>query len=226
MNLKSILFFLLLSFSVFSQKQFEFDYMLIYDFKSDESSESEEMVFLTNSKDNSYNILLISKKENWSVSMNHKDFVSMPFELPKLQLESLKVLTLNCDLIRSTGDYNKEKIDKNYKFIDVEPVDIDGFLYETFALKLVDSKKEKKKKEPTFYYCIEKNTDFHLPILLNSVINVNYFEEKSVPNGIAKEMYLVSYVKKEKTSIFKLKDILKIHKTVLLPKDCEVYLNK
>lgn len=52
------IFFLFLMFAMFSsgysQKNYSFDYMLVYSFKSSDASKIEEIVFYTNSKDNGY----------------------------------------------------------------------------------------------------------------------------------------------------------------------------
>ncbi|RZK08010.1 MAG: hypothetical protein EOO46_14435 [Flavobacterium sp.] len=217
MKYKFLVCLLLLSFSAFCQKEFVFDYMILYNYQEDEDAEIKEKVFLTNSNDNTYFASFFLKDDEWHMLFSSQKYVSF-FNITKEQFKS--EIILPCDLVKVTSDkFNKDHA-KDYHFITAESKLIQGNYYKTYALKSVDLKREKRKKIATFYYCIESDTEFHLPILLNEIVSANYFEEKPAINGLAKEMYFISYDEQKKTNIYSLKEIVKNEMTIIVPEEC------
>lgn len=98
---------------------------------------------------------------------------------------------------------------------------MNGEYHPFYILKSIDPKREKRKRLPVFYYYIENNTEFHLPILSHSTAYEEWELERNIPNGIAKEMFYLDYKKIEKKDIYVLRNISKIDKVFIVPKECD-----
>lgn len=217
-------FFLFLALTLFSsgysQKNYSFDYMLVYDFKSNDTSKVEEIVFYTNSKDNSYFLRAFRKDSlQYSVVFIVHDKISSKVVFPKDKLNSPKI-TLDCKFISMRSYAFKYQTD-NYEFINKKYALMEGEYHPFYILKSNNPKRERKKKLATFYYYLENNTEFHLPLLEHETAYEEWKLEKNIPNGIPKEMYYLGFGKEEMYMLYRLKKIVKIDKLLIIPKECD-----
>lgn len=88
------IFFLSLMVAVFSfgysQKNYTFDYKLVYDFKLTDTSKVKEVFFYTNSKDNSYILRVYDTDSlNYSVYFRDQSGIYCDFKVPKNEFSQL-----------------------------------------------------------------------------------------------------------------------------------------
>jgi len=224
------LFFLFLTLSVFSsgysQKKYAFDYMLVYDFKMNDTSKVKEVFFYTNSKDNSYFLRVYEKDSlNFSVYFKDQNEIYSDFQSSKSEFIKLSQIVLGCDFFRTWHNPFKYQTN-NYEFINKEYALMDGEYHPFYVFKSNNPKKEKKKKLATFYYYLENNTEFHLPLLEHETAYEEWKLERNIPNGIPKEMYYLGFGKEEIFMLYKLKGIVKIDKMLVIPKECEYIISR
>lgn len=198
--MKLCLFLLLCSFSVFAQKIYTFDYKITYDYKLNDSSKLSEVIYYTNSKDNSYILKIVEKDSlNFEFTFNDNNGIYFKSLFDKKQLENTEDFLLDCEVVKFFFNPYKYQTD-NYSFQNMKYALMEGEYYPFYILKSIDPKREKRKKLPVFYYYIENNTEFHLPILNHSTAYEEWKLERNIPNGIAKEMFYLDYKKTKKTS--------------------------
>lgn len=90
-----------------------------------------------------------------------------------------------------------------------------------YVFKCNNPKKEKRKKLATEHFIVEKNTSFHLPILTFATSYEEWKLEKNIPNGIPKQMYMVTYKEKKLFLFYELKRYAKINKYIIIPDECD-----
>ncbi len=206
--------------SGYSQKKYAFDYMLVYDFKFNDTSKVKEVFFYTNSKDNSYLLRIYEKDSlNCSISFKDQNGIQSKFESPRNKFLQLSKINLSCEFIRNLYNPFKYQTD-NYEFINKKYALMEGEYHPFYILKSNNPKREKKKKLATFYYYLENDTEFHFPLLEHETAYEEWKLERNIPNGIPKEMYYLSYGKVEILMLYKLKRIVKIDKILTIPEDC------
>lgn len=218
------LFFLFLMLTVFSsgysQKKYAFDYMLVYDFKMNDTSKVKEVFFYTNSQDNSYFLRVYEKDSlNYSIYFRDQKGFYSDFGSPRNEFLQLSKTVLTCDFLRILDNHFKYQTD-NYEFKNKEDTLVGNEYHPFYIFKSNNPKQEKKKKLATTYYYLENNTEFHLPLLEHDTAYEEWKLEKNIPSGIPKEMYYLSYSKEEIFMHYKLKRIIKIEHTMLFLGDC------
>jgi len=221
MNYKILLFLIVfISIPSYSQKKYLFDYMMEYDLKDTDTSKVRKEIILTNSKDNSY-ILRVFEKDssNFDLIFFDQNGIYSKSILDKKSFSRAEFITLNCGVVSGYGNPYKYQT-KNYDFINKSDTIIEGQHYSHYFLKSNKPKKEKRKKLATEHFIIEKNTSFHLPILEFSTTYEEWKLEKNIPNGIPKEMFLLSFNKKKYSFFHKLKQYARINKYVTIPEEC------
>ncbi len=220
--MKLLLFFLLISTGLFSQKKYSFDYLIEYDFQENEKSRVKKRYILTNSKDNTYDLLV------WqSSAKNINIFFCVDLEgirilkhIPARDLFSNEKLFINCnDYIvgRISSIYN----DKKYRFT----VHRDSMMLtdtlQHYQMDIISKKLKKQYKFGTSHYLVEKETQFHLPLMRFSEKFDARITSKNIPNGIANEMYTINDFRHTKEYHYKLVNYVKIEKEIIISNHCE-----
>ena len=87
-------------------------------------------------------------------------------------------------------------------------------------MESIKPKRTKKGKLGTEVYIVDKETQFHLPILNFSTAYEEWKTERDLPNGIFYEKYFIDYyglLDSKETLI----NIWKIDKKIVINKDCD-----
>ncbi|GAA4962584.1 hypothetical protein [Algibacter aquimarinus] len=180
----------------FSQKQYEFDYLIEYKHTFYNDSLTEKTIsryYLTNAKKNSY-LAVITNLDSLNYQMDFKDENGLSFNVNFLKSDLIKAELINveCDYIWKYRNPYKFRI-KEYDFFNLKDTLINGIVYARYKLTSIKPKKEKRKKLGTEIYIIDKNTKFHLPVLYFSTAYEEWRSKKNIPNGIFKERLLFEY---------------------------------
>jgi hypothetical protein len=222
MKYKILLFLIvLIGIPSFGQKKYLFDYMMEYYRKDTDTSKVKKEYILTNSKDNSYTLTLYEKDSlNFNLFFLDQNGIYSKSILDKKSFSRAEFVTLNCGVVSGYGNPYKYQT-KNYDFINKSDTIIDGQHYFHYFFKSNKPKKEKRKKLATEHFIVEKNTSFHLPILTFATSYEEWKLEKNIPNGIPKQMYMVTYKEKELFLFYELKRYAKINKYIIIPEECD-----
>jgi hypothetical protein len=206
--------------SIFGQKKYSFDYALVYDFQLNENTKVEKRILITNSNDNSY-ILEVTEKDslNYTVAFSDQNGHYSKTVLSRSDFFKAETISLACEVVRAYKNPYKYQVE-NYDFHLANDTLIEGNSYSRYFFKSNKLKKEKKKKLATLFFVLEKNTNFHQPVLLHPTSYEEWKLEKNIPNGIPKLFYFTSYKTKKIVSKYTLTHYIKIDKYILISKDC------
>ena len=217
------LLFLLFTISQFSfgQKKYSFDYAIQYNFQTSDTPKVQNRFYLTNSKDNSY-VLWVTEED----SLNYKLFfidqngIASTTYLNRKDFFRAETIYLKCDFVTRYSNPFKNQTN-NYDFINQKDTLINNISYPLYIIKSNKPKREKRKKLATIHFIVEKNTAFHLPILLDATPYEEWKKEKNIPNGIAKQIYSIDYSEKKMFYTFNLVGYTKIEKFLIVPDECD-----
>jgi hypothetical protein len=227
--------FILISTYCFSQKQYEFDYLLEYEMtfykdsiknqKFRKEDQTIKKYYFTNSKKNNYSAV-ITELDSLNYKMIFKDekgiFSAVTFL--KSDLNKAEFINIGCKSVTRYKNPFKYQT-KNYDFFKLNDTIIDGKNYWMYKLESIKPKRVKRKKLGTEFYIIDKGTLFHLPVLTFSTAYEEWKKEGNLPNGIFQQKYFIDYfgqlVIKEK-----LINYWKINKKIVITNDCDYTENK
>jgi hypothetical protein len=219
---RKLLFFLCFLYSILSigQRKYFFDYFIEYDFQSSETENRKKVFLLTNSKDNSYYIRVFEKDSlTYNVYFLDSNGIFSTAYIDKKDFLAAETISLKCNFITHFSNPFKYQVD-NYHFENKNDTIIDKESFKYYILKSNNPKREKRKKLAVNHYVVERNTEFHLPILVNFVTALEEYKvDNIIPNGIAKVLYIKSFYKK-KLGIYSLNYFVKINKFLIVPKEC------
>lgn len=212
----------------FSQKRYEFDYLIEYKrtfYKDSLTEKTISRFYLTNSKKNSY-LAVITNSDSLNYQMDFKDENGLTFNVNflKSDLNKAEFINAECGYISKYRNPYKFRI-KEYDFFNLKDTLINGIEFARYKLTSIKPKKEKRKKLGTEIYIIDKNTKFHLPVLYSPTAYEEWKSKKNVPNGIFKERLLFDYygnlsVKEEMIGYHK------INKTIIIDEKCDYTQNE
>lgn len=225
-----LIIFLLTSVFCFSQKQYEFDYLVDYELtiygdstNSRNNPIKEKTIkrfFLTNSKKNNY-LAVVTELDSLNYQMDFKDENGLSFNVIflKSDLNKAEFINIDCQYVRKYNNLNKFRI-KEYDFFNINDTIINGNEYERYKLTSIKPKKKKRKKLATEYYIIDNETEFHLPIFYFPTAYEEWKSKKNVPNGIFKERYLID-INGNINLKEKLINYSKIDKKIVIRNECD-----
>ena len=226
--MKQLTYILLFStFISFSQKEYKFNTLLKYkcDFNTKFCDTIMEQYLLTNSRDNSY-YLVIKEVDSLDFSIELVDYNKYHSIVKISKIDFWKASTINftnCRDIFELRNIYKYKT-KHYNFFRKKDTIIDGIELTKYDFKYTKSRKRKiKKKIGSVSYVIKKDTEYHLPILRNSTSFFKWKKEKNLPNGIYQEYLYYNYLNQLGVHC-KLREIIRLNKTLVIPKPCPLKL--
>lgn len=216
----------------FSQKQYDFDYLIEYELnlykdsikiKNHPFKKSNKKIhryYLTNSKNNDY-LAIITEKDSLNYRMVFKDNNGIYSDVIFLKSDFNKAefINIKCESINRYNNLYKYQT-KNYDFFILKDTIINNKTYATYKLSSIKPKRLKRKKLATEYYIIDKSTDFHLPILNFSTAYEEWKLNKNLPNGILIKRYLINYFGKL-DSDENLVNYSKIDKKIIIQNECD-----
>jgi len=202
----SLFAMILITTASFSQKRYEFNYILEYEktFYKDsmktkhcpcrEKDSMTKKYYLTNSLKNSYTAV-ITEVDSSTYKMIFKDengFFSNATMI-KSDFHKAESIRIGCESVRVYENRFKYKT-KNYSFLKLPDTVIHGASFKTYKLEsLLSPKRIKKKHIATLYLIIENDTEFHLPVFEFSIAYEKWKKEGRLPNGIFREKYLIDH---------------------------------
>ena len=224
--MKSILtLFLFITSICFSQKQYQFDYILEYeltnyrDFKNSEAKKKQKY-YLTNSKNNQYYGVLVEKDSlNYELWFRDNNGITSRVYISKEEFIKAEFININCEFVsRWMNPYKNQT--RNYDFVPLNDTLINNKTYKLFMFSSIKPKREKRKRLGKVYYVIDENKNFHLPILTSSTAYEEWKLSKSIPNGPYLERLIYDYNRK---LLFKetLVEYYKVNKKIIVPKKCD-----
>jgi hypothetical protein len=222
-----LIIFLLISTFCFSQKQYDFDYLIEYELTTykDSVEKTIKRFYLTNSNKNNY-LAVITELDSLNYRMDFKDENGLSFNVNflKSDLNKAEFINVSCDYVRNYDNPFKFLI-KEYDFLNLNDTIIDKVEYSRYKLTSIKPKKKKRKKLATEFYIIDKKTKFHSPIFYFPTAYEEWKSKKNIPNGIFKERYLIDFYG-NLDSKEKLINYTKIDKKVVIKNECDYTKNK
>jgi hypothetical protein len=217
-----LLLFLLSSLNGQAQKKYVFDYIIAYKFQKNQTSKVELRYILTNSKDNTYECR-VSEEDDLNFDMNFRDEKGIWSNVIIVKNDFFKAetITLSCESIH----YQAEKHDKYdsglFEFSNKNDTLVNGVYYKNYEMKFRENTKAKKYNHGIAHYIVENNTEFHLPLMMFSSVFDCRASSRNIPNGIAKEIYSLSYDKRQHESVYKLLQFAETKKFIEVPSECD-----
>lgn len=234
MKILLLLFFLTSTFS-YSQKQFEFDYIMEYDVtlyidstkiqKRDyrDSKINTKSYYLTNSKHNEY-YAVIREEDSLNYNLIFQDHEKKLFSravILKSELNDADLIDMNCRAVRTLGDpillnnFKKE----DFELIKLKDTVINKESFFHYAYRYTNLRKNKRKKMGTYYFIMDKSSNFDLPLFKHLNLYEIWLLNKTMPMGLIKERYYIDYYGKL-IMTEKLNDFIKTGKKINMPKGC------
>ena len=228
---------LLISTFCYSQKQYEFDYLIGYEltFYKDsakitnrpfrEKDETLKKYYLTNSKKNNYRAV-ITELDSLNYNMIFKDDngIYSNVILSKSDFNVAEFINIDCKNITRYQNPFKYKT-KYYAFFKLNDTMLNGKQYSKFKLESIKPKRTKKEQLGTQFYIIDEEMSFNLPVLDFSTAYEEWKIERNLPNGIFIETYFIDY-NGYLDSKEKLINYWKIDKKIVINEDCDYTENK
>ncbi|MAX71011.1 MAG: hypothetical protein CMC76_07895 [Flavobacteriaceae bacterium] len=217
-----LIFFLSTTFSL-CQKKYEFDYLIEYKFTNYQDSLGAKTIsryYLTNSNNSSY-LALITNSDSLNYQMTFKDVKGITFNTNYLKSDFIKaeIINVDCYYISPYHFFLKNRINE-YDFFNRKDTIINNTNYRKYELYSTKPKKRKRKKLASEVYIVNKNTDFHKPILHLPLAYAEWESKKNIPDGIFKERLLIDYY----GNILNKEEIVgyhKIKKAIIIDSKCD-----
>ena len=206
----------------FSQKQYHFDYALIYDNPISVDKETKSNLYLINSKDNSYHTFVSFDKDSIKASLKLIDFEGLIINSNISKGVFYKAETFSNEsnsVYRFSNKFNYKT--KEYDIVRHQDTTINDTIYFHYSIKSNKSLEyQKRKRIVTSHYIIDKNSEQFKPFLYHSTIYNKWLETLKIPNGIIKIKYDVNV---EGKIIFKqtLVKVVQINKVFTIPEECD-----
>ena len=206
----------------FSQKQYHFDYALIYDNPISVDKETKSNLYLINSKDNSYHTFVSFDKDSIKASLKLIDFEGLIINsnVSKGMFYKAEIFSSVCNSVyRFSKKFNYKT--KEYDIVKHQDTTINDTIYFHYSIKSNKSLEyQKRKRIVTSHYIIDKNSEQFKPFLYHSTIYNKWLETLKIPNGIIKIKYDVNV---EGKIIFKqtLVKVVQINKVFTIPEECD-----
>jgi hypothetical protein len=206
----------------FSQKQYHFDYALIYDNPISVENETKSNLYLINSKDNSFRTLVSFDLDSINASLRLIDYdgLFVNSNVKKEKFYEAETLSNECNSVHRFSNKYKYKI-KEYNFIKHQDTIINDTVYYHYSMKCNKSLSyQKRNKIVTSHYIIDKNSEQFKPFLYHTTVYNKWVETLELPNGIIKMKYDVNV---EGKIIFKqeLIKVIQINKFFTIPDECD-----
>ncbi|UJH90297.1 hypothetical protein LZ575_15730 [Antarcticibacterium sp. 1MA-6-2] len=224
--------FLLFTTLCFSQKQYEFDYLLEYEVTLYKDSvriknrpfhkeeKSYKKYYLTNSRKNNYTAVIKDLDSSYyKMIFRDQDGIYSEVSVLKSNLNKAEFINIDCRYV-SPYENPYKHLTEDYEFFELADTLIDGTAYQHFKIASIKPKTVKRKKLGAEFYIIEKETEFHLPVVDFPTIYEEWKTKQKLPNGIFLEKYYIDYYDRL-DSKEKLINYWKIDRKIVISEDCD-----
>lgn len=189
--MKKLSLILLISNFALCQTNFQFDYLLEYEFiHYVDSTKSEKKTYLTNSKDNSYNLEITNKDSlTYKLFFLKQDYIRSHINILKKTFQSNINININCKEIFPGSNPNKFQVE-NYNYIKID----DTLSFEEYKMVCLRPEKYIKKKKIGYYKLkFDKNSPIHLPNFQFDKLYKEWKKNKNLPNNFVLENSYYDY---------------------------------
>lgn len=189
--MKKLSLILLISNFALCQTNFQFDYLLEYEFiHYVDSTKSEKKTYLTNSKDNSYNLEITNKDSlTYKLFFLKQDYIRFHINILKKTFQSNINININCKEIFPGSNPNKFQVE-NYNYIKID----DTLSFEEYKMVCLRPEKYIKKKKIGYYKLkFDKNLPIHLPNFQFDKLYKEWKKNKNLPNNFVLENSYYDY---------------------------------
>ena len=171
-------------------KTYAFDYIAEYEFRKSDTSAVRQIYVLTNSKDNSFNAMLIVKdQETAYLDFRDERGIKSSTLLNITAFFKAETVTYNCSgIIKSKPGSSADKALETFSA--TADTIIDGKPYTQYRLKLDNGMDGDAWKYGTATYIVESDTEFHSPFKFYATYSDGYhLPSTGFPNGIARDIF-------------------------------------
>lgn len=183
--MKKYIILLLFITTSYSQTNFQFDYLLEYNFTHHlDSTKSAKVFYLTNSKDNSFYAKITEKDSlNYRLIFKKQNQLFSDLLLTKNNFKKGEIINIDCINIWPFSNPYKYQVE-NYDYI----LEKDSTNIKTHSFICLRSEKYKKRKKigkTTLKF--DTNLPFQLPNLFHDTMYEEWIKEKDLPNHVITE---------------------------------------
>lgn len=206
----------------FSQKEYHFDYVLLYENSSIDFKTKTSDLYFINSK--SINYYLGESKNKDSINMNliFLDYNGIS-SISKIAIQDFykaEVFANECNSVLKYSNQYKYKANE-YTFVKHNDTLINNVFYFHYEIKSIKSiKYQKRKKIQSAHLIIDKNSQEFTPFLYNPLFYNLYSKTPILPNGLFKIIYYTN-LKGEITFKQELLNVVKSDKYLTIPEECD-----
>jgi hypothetical protein len=218
-----LLFSLVIGVSSFAQKNYAFNYMLLFDNNHFEYQKEHGFVILADSQDNKVHLSCheqVNDLENYYLGLHDNSGKFLHTKVGQQDFYRAETLTSTCGYYAEQNAIKAEKILK-YKFENLKDTIVNDTIFAHYVFKNLKKKDPKKRtyiKET--HFVVYKNSFFCLPILSSALQYEVWKRDKNIPNGHIKIRYSTNYAG-ETIDKIELKKLVKVTKNFVIPKGCE-----
>ena len=206
----------------YSQKEYHFDYALLYEYSFIDSKTKKSNLYLINSK--SINYYLGESRDKDSINLNliflDHNGISSVSRIAIQDFYKAEVFSNECNsVVKHTNQYKNKA--NEYAFVKHNDTLINDVSYYHYEIKSIKSiKYQKRKKIQSAHLIIDKNSQEFTPLLYNPLFYNLYSKTPILPNGLFKIIYYTN-LKGEITFKQELLNVVKSDKYLIIPEECD-----
>lgn len=205
----------------FSQKEYDFDYLITYESIFNDSIKKSSKQFLTNSKDNSYFAIISKKSESESeLHFTDQNGIHLNVFFNNTELTNAEIINIKCKFVFNFKNDTK-KYKNHYDYNILNNPKSEGENSYDYKLQPINEKRARRKKVGTYKYMLLDTLKLHLPILISHLEFEEWKSNPIIPNGIFKERIFVNYLGNIEHQYILIK-IEEITKKIIIPSNCEL----
>ena len=209
-----LIFLLIVSYSVYSQKSYEFDYVMEYQYISDDGKKHNEYRFIS-SKNNDF-MFMVWEKGN-EVMMKLITDGKLYFDKIAKEDFFVEAISLRCP---QKGELKSNISLNDFDFVRQNDTIINTERLAHFVINPTNKKKVDKEKHVPIHYIIDNKYNFNYPFFSpGELIFKKWKKGENIPKGILKECY--SYKLGKKVQYTELVQILHLKKIIIIDNNCK-----
>ena len=218
----SLLLFCFIGSFGFSQKNYHFDYALLYEYSSINSKVKTSNIYFINSKSINYYLGESKNKDSININLIFLDHNGIS-SISKIAIQDFykaEVFANECNSVLKYSNQYKYKANE-YTFVKHNDTLINNVFYFHYEIKSIKSiKYQKRKKIQSAHLIIDKNSQEFTPLLYNPLFYNLYSKTPILPNGLFKIIYYTN-LKGEITFKQELLNVVKSDKYLTIPDECD-----
>ena len=220
MKLSLYILFLFLSSVSFAQ-EYVFDHFIEYSYKYDANTAASKVIFLTNSRDNSYfSELKFKTEDTLEIRFRHHDQLIAYFEMGSVDFFGSATIQLPCATVLPRKNDFKFRTNEYY-FQHFKDTVIAGKKNDYYVVRTKKTELEKNNNVIRRWFQLDEKYRFHLPLLRHPTLYEEWKKEKSIANGIPGLIIDEYYNEPKFRGLFELKTVAKMKTRFIVPEDCK-----